>query len=84
MSDGPVILTREQWSAIWDEADALRERTEELVVLRDALEEIGVIRAVDKIDQACEAISETSQKITSILIAAEEAPQSNPETEKAA
>lgn len=68
MSDGPVTLSRKDWHTVWDMADQANESCSNLCALRDALEELGMTRAVATIERAQSEVADCRLAITKILL----------------
>jgi len=72
MTDTPVTLSRKDWSTVWDLADQANESCSNLCALRDALEELGMTRAVVTIERAQSEVADCRRAITKILLLSED------------
>lgn len=71
MNSGPVTLTREEWSAIWDGLDQLRDRHDRLYEVTSALNALGLHKPADLIDDVHEDNVAETIRLQGILVNAD-------------
>ncbi|MGX9980680.1 hypothetical protein [Methylobacterium fujisawaense] len=79
MSMDTITLTRAQWNAIWDEAKQAANSASDLCGLRDAFVDLGLSKAVERIERSQREIGECRRNIARILVDAEEAMAGDPQ-----
>lgn len=71
MSMDTITLTRAQWNAIWAEAKQAGASASDLCGLRDAFFDLGLSKAVERIERTQSQIGDCSRNIACILADAE-------------
>lgn len=67
-----ITLTRAQWNAIWDAAKQAQNSASDLCGIRDALDELGCVPPVKRIERAQGEIGDCARIIFRILNEASE------------
>lgn len=67
-----VTLTRKEWNAIWSAVKQIRNDASEIGIVKDTLDDVGLVKAADRIGKRLGITSDQCDLIVRTLIIAED------------